>query len=65
MEEMKLIDFNGRFRRDYLNWCAKHQDIANDEERIDELFYTMYTEWFRRPKQWLQGKTPEQYFRCV
>ncbi len=65
MEEMKLIDFNGRFRRDYLNWCAKHQDIANDEERIDELFYTMYTEWFRRPKQWLQGKTPEQYFEEI
>ena len=65
MNEIKLIDFNGRFRRDYLNWCTKHQDIANDEKRIDELFYTMYTEWFKRPKAWLQGKTPNEYFQEI
>ena len=63
--EIKVIDFNGRFRKDYLEWCSKHQDIAADEEKLDSLFLDMYEAWFTRPKKWLDGQSPNQYFEKI
>lgn len=60
-----LIDFNGKFARDYMRWCTKHPDMAKDEEKLDRLLPEMYHKWMHAPKKWLEGLSPEQYFDSI
>ena len=65
MDEIRVIDMNGRFRQDYLLWCANHKEIAADEDKMDEIFADMVEKWFDMPKKWLGGKTPNEYFEDI
>ncbi len=63
--ELKLIDFNAKFMKAYMQWCVEHPEEAAREETAEELYYTMYEDWLKTPKSWLDGKSPESYFADI
>ncbi len=65
MSEYKIIDFRGRFSKSYMNWYLKNKDKVSklDQDRQDDLYYSMYGKWLEEPKDWLDGKSPANYFR--
>lgn len=65
MKNLQLIDFETRFTKDLLAWCAKHRDIAADEEKMGELTPMFYEKWRSSPKEWLDGKSPDAYFEEI
>ncbi len=54
-----LIDFEDRFRK-YLSEYIKEKEI--DEEEIDDIAEDLYFDWMEAPKDWLEGKSPNNYF---
>ena len=65
MFEMQVIDFHARFMEDFMKWCQEHQEIANDEGKMDDVFFDMYEAWMDSPKKWLDGQTPRGVFEAV
>jgi len=61
-DKVKLIDFEARFTRDFLKWCAKHPEVAKDEQRAADMMPALYEKWRTGKKSWLEGKSPDQYF---
>jgi len=58
----QLIDYNARFAEDYFKWCGKHPEIMRDEEKVADLYFVMFDAWLDKPKKWLDGLSPNQYF---
>ncbi len=56
----KLVNFKARFYRNYLNWRAKHPEA--DEDKAEVQYEAAYKAWCERPKKWLDGKSPNEYF---
>lgn len=54
-----LIDFKEKFS-EYLTEYIKQNEI--DEEDIDDFAEDLYFDWMEAPKDWLGGKTPDNYF---
>lgn len=63
MTTVKLFDFDARFTKDYLRWCGKHQDIANDPDKIEKIFPVLYKRWMETPKKWLENRSPIEHFK--
>jgi hypothetical protein len=56
------IDFEKKFS-EYLNEYTFENDI--DDEKLDEIVPELYLAWLDAPQDWLDGKTPKQYFRVL
>lgn len=63
--QIELIDFNGRFLREYLAWAREHPEVTADEDRADELYFEMLEAWMDAPKDWLGGRSPNGYFHEI
>lgn len=63
--QLQVIDFHARFMQDYMQWCQENEELAKDEEHLEERFYDLYDTWMQSPKEWLEGKSPLQYFHEI
>ncbi len=63
--QLKVIDFNARFMQDYMQWCQEQEGQEEAQEQMEDQFYELYESWMESPKQWLEGKSPEQYFQEI
>ena len=54
-----MIDFESKFRL-YLHEYAKAYD--DEDQELEEKAPDIYFEWQNTPKDWLQGKSPAEYF---
>lgn len=63
---MKIIDFDGKFFEYAREWVAKHPGLT--EQQVEDSYNAIMSEWIDRSADWLDGKTPANYFEqfeCV
>ena len=58
---MKPIDFDRRFQLYALDWLRRHPGLKEDE--VDARYNEMLAEWREKPADWLDGRTPADYFQ--
>ena len=58
---MKIVDFDAKFFQYARKWLAAHPGLT--EEQIDNSYNDMMGEWILLPADWLDGDTPEHYFK--
>ena len=54
-----MIDFKLKFAQYISEYEKEH---ANFEEHIEDLAPYLYLEWLKSPQDWLDGKSPNEYF---
>lgn len=61
--KMKIIDFDAKFMEYARKWMLAHADLTDDQ--VEESYNQMMQEWVSAPADWLDGASPENYFRQV
>lgn len=60
---MQLIDFDGAFQRYVGEWIQENSARFGDNmDRMEQEMPALYLEWIESPAEFLEGKTPLQYF---
>lgn len=57
---MKIIDFDRKFFEYARTWMAKHPGLT--EQQVEDSYNAIMGEWISLPAEWLDGKTPANYF---
>ena len=57
---MKIIDFDLKFFEYARKWVAKHPGLT--EQQVEDSYNVIMGEWINAPADWLDGKTPANYF---
>ncbi len=64
-EKMEIIDFHGKFTRDFIAWSNKHPEISGDEDKLEIAAERAREKWYNSNKSWLNGATPNEYFHFI
>lgn len=57
---MKIIDFDVKFFEFARKWVAAHPGLT--EQQVEDSYNAIMGEWVNQPAEWLDGKTPANYF---
>lgn len=58
---MKIIDFDEKFFEFTRDWMAKHPEIT--VKQVENSYNELMAEWVNAPADWLDGATPDAYFK--
>ena len=59
---MKCIDFDAYFGKYAENWIAENRSKYKNMDEMEEEMPELYLRWLNAPADWLNGKTPGEYF---
>ena len=62
MDEIRVIDMNGRFRQDICCGAPITKEIAADEDKMDEILPIWLKKWFDMPKKMARQQDAERVF---
>ena len=60
--ELYIIDFDKQFQRHLSEWLSKNKENYEMEE-IEDMLPELYEKWSDTPAKWLDGETPDAYFK--
>ena len=59
---MKLIDFDAHFGKYAEGWIAENRSKYKNMDELEEQIPELYLKWLNTSADWLDGKTPGEYF---
>ncbi len=59
---MTLIDFDARFGKYAEGWIAENRSKYKNMDELEEQVPELYLRWLNTPADWLDGRTPGEYF---
>jgi len=67
MKKTAPIDFEKQFEKYLVRWIKKNLDENDSDiaEKVERLTPELYLKWADKPAAWLNGKSPNAYFRDI